>query len=181
MNTPQSIQWARRTIRKCIAANPAIFTDQKVAEIYAFNLDGKMGWYSTCACWCGVMLARALHVAKDTGLCDQGHYAAARQLPNVINAEHAYLMLGSDRSGCVLTESEGRLRQLRLSTILRAEMRRRDRARSLEQLKQPGEPGAGRTAEGSADTEPAVPRLRSRPIQSPAGRCVEPQETGVTP
>lgn len=98
-----------------IEALVATWTDQKLAEVLAFNQDGKMDANRTCCCLIGVHTSDNLHEKR----CYRDHYYRAH-LKNcgydeaVGAAEFEYMVLGGNRE-----------RQLTLDAILRAEMERR--------------------------------------------------------
>ncbi len=110
------------------------FSDEKLAQVYAFNRDGKMEFYNRCACLLGVTLSAQLHeqpCADEMRLREgKGHYLNAKRLGGACRAEMSYGTLATDYA----RESWGyhlvSLRQCRLSAILRAELRRRDRLAS---------------------------------------------------
>jgi hypothetical protein len=113
---------AKRTIRAWIQAH---FSDEKLAEVYAFNADCKMSLEDPCGCLLGVTLPTTLH--QDYIVCGKfcpdrnSHYATAKKLPSGRAVEYAYYCLGFG-----LFPS---LRRYRLARILRAEIKRRDRER----------------------------------------------------
>ncbi len=113
------LKQAKQAIRAFIRMH---WSDQKLAEVYAFNRDGKMCYSSGCRCLLGVTASERLHGNADCPyiLGQQGrhHYYVAKRLPLAEAAEGAYLYLGFYGN-----------QQARLSAILRAEMRRRARLR----------------------------------------------------
>lgn len=117
------------------------FTDEKLASVYAFNRDGKMEFYNTCSCLMGVTLSDHLHHKKCPDSIDRngfkGHYRKAQILPLANAAEIAYGQLGYPLGSSYKNEDKldlGLRRRLRLSAILRAEMRRRDRIRASKMV-----------------------------------------------
>lgn len=106
---------AKRAIRVFIRAH---WPDQKLAEVYAFNRDGKMSYLDSCCCILGVTLADTLHNSAGKG----------RLLANSELVEYSYLVLTFRRFPSNVEKSNA-LAQRRLSAILRAEMRRRDKLR----------------------------------------------------
>ena len=136
----EELKWAKQGIREWIGE----FSDQRLAEVYAFNADGKMRYNDGCACLMGVTLAQRLHVCmansccpeSDFGLCT--HYGAASHMYGASFAETAYYALGhGDYRGCKPKPYMNKhLRQRRLSPILRAEMRRRDRTKATHLYQQ---------------------------------------------
>ncbi len=111
------LKQSKHDIRIFIRAWPT----QKLAEVYAFNQDGHMRYLGPCL----------LHVT----LCDSLQAASwpacklAYALKGGWEAEQGYRLLGDPWLGSELAEP---IRQRRLSAILRAEMRRRDRARAMQ-------------------------------------------------
>jgi hypothetical protein len=134
------LQEAKRIIRKLIGG----WADQKLAAVYAFNEDGKMSYFGTCNCLIGVHSSEVLHtVCRDAEGFQSGHYADA--IGGLQREEAAYLILGGTygdaikeacapeavKEACApeaVRAERRRLRQVRFSAILRAEMRRRQRA-----------------------------------------------------
>ncbi len=117
------------TLRECKKAIRSFirqhWDDQRLAEVYAFNRDGRMDEMNTCSCLIGCTLPACLHMN-----CDGRHYLDAKALPGAISAELAYMMLGWKGIRIVpLCGEEPPIRQRRLSAILRGELRRRDRIR----------------------------------------------------
>jgi hypothetical protein len=149
-----TLKQAKVAIRSWIQTH---FSDQRLAEVYAFNRDGKMKYEDPCGCLLGVTLAKQLHNCPEYGPCIETvlpapscsgvicfdetavfdnalvlHYDQAVELQNARVAEFAYDRLGFwNDDECFLDEEEnGDLRQRRMSAIVRAEIRRRDRLRS---------------------------------------------------
>jgi len=168
--------------KQAIRALLALIPDQRLAEIYAFNWDGKMKYNSCCACLVGVISAAQLHrdrgVAAEFDYCPEGvlpnevggvaaaHYLLAKQnchTSMIDRAESAYrdlvwpsrLIRFVYSAFCTCPCQECRnagvqddvdtqyglatmrdiprtnaLRRLRFSPIVRAELRRRDRAKA---------------------------------------------------
>jgi hypothetical protein len=120
-----NLQEAKRIIRKLIGG----WSDQKLAAVYAFNQDGKMSFFHACNCLVGVHSSEVLH----TGFCGGQHYNEA--VRGMRFEEFAYLILGGTADRTVAIKEWGpevaarmeRLRNVRLSAILRAEMRLRAR------------------------------------------------------
>jgi len=106
----------------------AYFSDQKLAEVYAFNEDRKMRFQHPCACILGVTFCINLH--DDVRGCMQqprehwNHYIDATSLPGAAEVERAYLSLG--------LVSFDWIARLRMRWILRSEMKRRERLRQVE-------------------------------------------------
>jgi hypothetical protein len=117
------------------------FDDEKLAGVAAFNADGKMSFRNPCGCLMGVTHSIRLHTGDH---CDREHYWRARKqdlahsrplaalFPSsrVGKAEKAYNFLGFSASfhNCF---GDDDVRRRRLSALLRAEMRRRERLREL--------------------------------------------------
>ncbi len=135
MNLQEQLKGYKATLRQFIRDN---WDDQRLHDVYAFNADGKMSFFSGCNCLLGVTLAQSLH--KD--MCDEfatsiragsmpvNHYTLAHQLHNATGAEIAYRSLGFLKEGhysFLYTPEADLLRQRRLSPILRAEIKRRQR------------------------------------------------------
>ena len=100
------------------------FSDQKLAEVYAFNQDGKMSYVNPCSCILGVTLSDKLHTSFKECIHElvPGHYSMAKALPGAYEAEEAYLKLSIVACDFIA--------RWRLSRILKAEMLQRDRARA---------------------------------------------------
>ena len=111
-----SLKEEKQAIRNFVRAN---WTDQKLAEVYAFNRDGKMHPQKACNCLLGVTLSENLHDNNDGFTCPGGHYSAAECLNHAWLAEKAYM------NWMFFCEEPLGLCQRRLSAILRAEMKRR--------------------------------------------------------
>lgn len=111
------------------------WSDQKLAEVYAFNEDGKMRYVDPCACFLGVTLANTLHTNRDK--CSGSHYVNATRLEGARAAEAEYLSLDFDLMTFILAIGMGldraceRTQQKRLAVILRAEMQRREQLRRV--------------------------------------------------
>ena len=108
------------------------FDDQRLAEVYAFNEDGKMAFRNSCSCLLGVTLADKLHTS--TVECTYGpqptHYHDARKIPGAVEVEWAYRNLGSIP---FMFKSDALKRWL-LSRILRDEIQDRDQKRARARL-----------------------------------------------
>lgn len=119
------LQKAKAAIRAFIREH---WSDQKLAEVYAFNADGKMNNLCACNCILGVTLSSIMHQGQPwdcterVGYTHYSHYLEAKLLNGGTKAEIAYMTLGV-RGGY-----DWRIvQQRRLSAILRAEMRLRAR------------------------------------------------------
>ncbi len=117
----QDLKQSKQAIRAFIRAH---WSDEKLCAVFAFNLDGKMSYSDSCGCIRGVTLADTLHTEHELHIYHRPgtpreqlmHYSEAGNLPGAWAAEFAYGRLGPYE-----------LAQRRLSAILRAEMRRRER------------------------------------------------------
>lgn len=117
-----TLREARQAIRSFIRG----WSDQKVAEVYAFNRDRKMRFEDSCGCIRGVTLSDVLH--DGNSVCNMDHYDATRAIVGASEAECGYGVLGRHRVPAWLDNFGAR--RIRLSAILRAELRRRDRLRA---------------------------------------------------
>ncbi len=130
---PMTLREAKNAVREYIRT----FTDQKLADVYAFNADGKMKYMHPCRCLLGVGSSEgALH----TLYCMKNHLEEERAKHELVvgillpAAEIGYCFLGirGAFSQAVRINTDY-LRQCRLSAILRAEMRLRDRRSKVSQ------------------------------------------------
>lgn len=172
------LRHAKQIVREWIRAN---FSDQKLASVAAFNMDGKMSFRNPCGCLMGVTYSDRLHMGHD---CNREHYWLARRqdlaqtrrfaalFPSsrVGKAEKAYNFLGFSAaySSC-FGDDQRRLR--RFSALLRAEMRRRVRLNALQ------ETGARRVFASSSVSRhgffhelPFAPALQQREIEAEPDR-----------
>ena len=132
MKFQNELRSSKQIIRQWVGAN---FSDQKLADVMAFNADGKMTFRNPCGCLMGVTYSEPLHIG---GRCDREHYWAARKrdlsqtrrfaalfpTSRIGKAEKAYNFLGfSPRFGTCFGDDQ--LRSRRFGAILRAEMHRR--------------------------------------------------------
>ncbi len=119
---------ANMTLRECKQAIRSFirqhWDDAKLTEVYAFNRDGKMDELNPCACLIGCTMALSLHGEG----CSMGHYMKAHSLEGSYAAEQAYMSLAWLRTHGPADRHRG-IQQRRLSSILRGELRRRDRVR----------------------------------------------------
>jgi hypothetical protein len=136
MNFQKELRSSKQVVRHWVRAN---FSDEKLAEVAAFNSDGKMTFRNPCGCLMGVTYSSRLHVGQD---CNREHYWIARRqdlaqtrrfaalFPSsrVGKAEKAYNFLGFSAkfTNCF---GDDELRRRRFAALLRAEMRRRERVR----------------------------------------------------
>ncbi len=133
------LRTSKQAIRNFIRAH---WSDEKLCAVYAFNRDGKMTPFDGCCCLRGVTLSAILHTGNHSGRNHDAHYARqhhyneTRLLPGALDAELAYTYL-SRHLFPLYPELILDLAQRRLSAILRAEMRRRERLRiSLASIEQ---------------------------------------------
>ncbi len=130
---------AKQDIRKFIQHQ---YTDEKLASVYAFNQDKNMEFMNCCSCLMGVTLSGGLHTTCGDRLTITGnlsHYRRAQALPFAWEAECGYARLGY-KLGSVYGLKDWdltTLRRIRLSAILRAEIRRRDRIKASQSTSQP--------------------------------------------
>lgn len=112
------ISYMKEPIRAFIRAN---WSDEKLAQVYAFNRDDMMDPFDMCACILGVTTSDVLHSEFSNPRCsDPRHSDRAKGLPYSAEAEVGYICLSF---GPRPDDEVSRI----LSAILRAEMRRRDR------------------------------------------------------
>lgn len=123
-NTSEYLQQSRRHIRAFLHT----LSWQKIADMYAFNQDGRADFYDYCGCLLGMASSDRLHT--DDEFCWRGdrglpcHYLRIRSNnPLAVPAEEAYSHLGYKASG----NGSQCLRAMRLHYILKAELRRRAR------------------------------------------------------
>jgi hypothetical protein len=116
-----TLRESKQLIRRWISER---FSDERLAQVYAFNQDGRMRYCSPCCCLRGVTEAERLH--DFDAACDRQHYIRLNTVEGV-EAELAYNVLGNVAAHR-RNFGDG-LRQRRLSAILRAQMRLRARAR----------------------------------------------------
>ncbi len=115
------------------------WSDEKLCAVYAFNRDGRMDYYDSCACLIGVTEAHVLHNKVNKTCPERPSIRGIRHYVQTIdgmagarNAENAYVLLGLigiTNDTCLIKTA----RQNRLSAILRAEMRRRGKLLAAEQ------------------------------------------------
>jgi hypothetical protein len=132
MKFQKELRKSKQIVREWVRAN---FSDQKLANVVAFNADGNMSFRNPCGCLMGVTFSERLHAGHD---CDRQHYWLARRqdlaktrplaalfpTSRVGRAEKAYNFLGFSPSFADCFGDDD-LRRRRFSAILRAEMRRR--------------------------------------------------------
>lgn len=98
------------------------YTDERLAMLLAHAQSGRLAFHS-CCCFIGVVTAdHALQGAFPSA--NANHLALARTLPKAYEAEEAFLNLSPDD---FVGDDERRRR--RLISIIKAEIRRRDRER----------------------------------------------------
>lgn len=103
------------------------WSDQRLAEVYAFCADGKMRSSAPCHCLMGVTTAIQLHdtfvtICPENKLGEPSHYTTARRLAGGVNAERAYIEL------CYkvpIGQNSQAVADRILRAIMKAEMRRR--------------------------------------------------------
>jgi len=133
------ISESRKVIRAFIQKH---WDDQRLHDVYAFNADGKMRFASSCCCLMGVTLAETLHSNCQciyNRLLD-AHYFKAQRLPGGLAAEEGYRVLGYylyTRGSTPRIQVSDELRRLRLSALLRAEIRRRVRKEAAAETDRP--------------------------------------------
>ena len=140
MRFQSELQKSKQLVREWARAH---FSDQKLASVFAFNADGKMGFRNPCGCLMGVTYSDRLHVDHD---CQHEHYwlacredlAQTGRLASLLSSsgmgktEKAYHFWGFTAAfkNCF---GDDEVRRRRFSALLRAEMRRRARLNSLTQ------------------------------------------------
>lgn len=140
MKFQKELQNSKQVVRDWVRKN---FSDEKLASVVAFNADGRMSFRNPCGCLMGVTHSTHLHMGHD---CDREHYWVARRqdlaqtrrfaalfpCSRIGKAEKAYNFLGfsAKYTNCF---GDDELRRRRFSSLLRAEMRRRDRLKMLAQ------------------------------------------------
>jgi hypothetical protein len=135
LNFQNEIRNAKQVIRAWVGAN---FSDEKLAGVSAFNADGKMSFRNPCSCLLGVTYSDRLHTCQDDcsrehyqlawrqDMAQRGRFASLFSSSRMGNAEKAYIFLGlSNKFDNCFGDDD--LRRRRLSALLRAEMRCRDR------------------------------------------------------
>ncbi len=112
------------------------FSDQKLAEVYAWNRDGHMIFHDRCACILGVTDSATLHHALDKygkpTPCKGEHYIKLHRQDDALDVEIAYQMMGWINFEPQTKGLENTRRRNIMSAILRAEMRRRDKEKQHE-------------------------------------------------
>jgi hypothetical protein len=128
-----TLRESKQLIRRWISER---FSDERLAQVYAFNQDGKMRFQSACDCLLGVTGSSTLHEPENCPDDDwPAHYFRIRYNGGqfALDCEQAYNILGwlnTRRFG--IADCSDELRKRRLSAILRAQMRIRARARQQE-------------------------------------------------
>jgi hypothetical protein len=84
-----TLRQAKTAVREDIRT----FTDQKLAEVYAFNPDGKMSYGDGCACIIGVASSDVLHF--NDAERSTWHYLDECNKPECVSAERGYLKLAT--------------------------------------------------------------------------------------
>jgi hypothetical protein len=148
VNFQSELQKSKRIVREWVRA---YFSDEKLACVAAFNEDEKMSFRDSCGCLMGVTFSQRLHSRCHSAYkCDGEHYWQARKLDlsqtkplarpflswRIGKTESAYIFLGfSPKFDNCFGHDD--LRRRRLSALLRAEMRRRERTRCIEPAEVP--------------------------------------------
>jgi len=136
-----------RKTKQTIRAWVRKFDDERLAAVYAFNADGHMQFGNSCSCLLGVTLAKILHTCVPVVLVTTGngslvpphgclHYQEAFHMEGGGEAGLAYRALAFGFGLPMSLRGGDLLRQRRLSPILRAEMRRRERVRATHLYQQ---------------------------------------------
>lgn len=123
-----NLQQAKRDIRAFFPN----YSDERLAWLLAHARDGKLV-YTSCCCFIGVATAdhelQSLSVmevySRDSG--STGHLSKATRLPHALQAEHAFRALAYTDAGQFINRDG--VRRRRLIPMIKAEMRRRERAR----------------------------------------------------
>jgi hypothetical protein len=102
------------------------FSDEKLAQVYAWNQDGKMLATDPCGCLLGVTSSAQIHNWSKEGCPNSKHYFEAKAIPGAVEAEQAFFRLSHGHSNS--------RRQPVMSAILRAEMKRRDAIRTRQEV-----------------------------------------------
>lgn len=103
------------------------WSDQKLADVYAFCEDGKMYFYKPCICLLGVASSQVLHTER----CEVPHYSRLRAQPGMPDVEMAYRDLSKGARGPGRGGSAQKMRDRRLLKLLSAEMDRRTAGREM--------------------------------------------------
>lgn len=119
-----------REAKQAVRAYIRTWSTQRVAEVYAFNQDGKMSFVDTCGCIRGVAGSVVLHNQYQCGTSSKHYFAENGEIAYA--AERGYLELSY--GACDLLNPG--LARVRLSVILRAELRLRARAESQKAVEQ---------------------------------------------
>ena len=138
MNFQSELRKSKQIVREWVRAK---FSDQKLASVAAFNADGKMSFRNPCGCLMGVTYSERLHLGHD---CSREHYWLARRqdlaqtrrfaalfpMSRIGKAEKAYNFLGFSTAfnNCF---GDDDVRRRRFASLLRAEIRRRERLNVL--------------------------------------------------
>jgi hypothetical protein len=131
---------SRKAIRAYIQNH---WDDQRLHDVYAFNADGKMRFASSCCCLMGVTKTEALHEKSCNDHFEKqldSHYYLAQRLPGGVAAEEAYRTFGyyfTKVGKTLVVHTSDELRRVRLSALLRAEIRRRARKEAAAETDRP--------------------------------------------
>lgn len=127
----ENLKSAKRHIRTFLRGS---YGDEHLAMLLAHMRDGKFA-YESCCCFVGVVTAdHALRgLTKDYRLSK--HYTDARFLPHADTAEAGVWALGFvDAERVELDMGDDPLRRRRLISLVKAEMRYRDRLAAQERI-----------------------------------------------
>ena len=112
------------------------YTDARLAELLAHAQNGYLD-YTACCCFIGITTADHALV-REGGMESRGttmHYFAARELDGALAAEQAFNHI-ANYAKYKTTEARNAFRRRILVPMIRAEMKRRERARIREEYKQ---------------------------------------------
>ena len=113
----KELKQRKQTIRQFMREH---YTDERLVMLLAHAQSGSLAFMS-CCCFIGIPTAD--HALRGNLQVDgEEHYLAAKRLIGAGAAEGAYMMLHFDNHG----------RRRRLIPIIKAELRRRERLRTLE-------------------------------------------------
>jgi hypothetical protein len=122
---------------KAIETLIAGWSDQKLAEVLAFNEDGKMRYMSGCSCIIGVSGSDVLHEQCRLTTPDHHYYKTkdSAKIYSLAETEYARLSEPENTKGYIIHGDDG-ARARALDVILRAEIARRDEARDAARATQ---------------------------------------------
>lgn len=124
------IQKAKKTVRAFMQAH---YTDKRLAQLLCHARDGKLAYYS-CCCFIGIPTANHALKQKTTHV-GVPHYEEAKRLNGAGAAEVAFceLMLAGNSD---FKKPEDEVRRRVLIPMIRAEMKRREKAQAEKQFEQ---------------------------------------------